>query len=118
MYTITKTFEFSASHSLTHLPENHPCHRLHGHNYVLKVELKSEELDPKTKMVKDYRELAKIKNYVDKYLDHKNLNDVFPFPTTSENMAKWLFEIFKEWYPQLSAVELSETPKTNCRYES
>ncbi len=34
MFTITKEFHFSASHQLSHLPEDHQCARLHGHNYV------------------------------------------------------------------------------------
>ena len=27
------------------------------------------------------------------------------------------FDKFKEQFPELSAIEMSETPKTNCRYE-
>src|SRR5215468_9371730 len=34
-YTISKFFEFSAAHHLTGLPDDHPCSRVHGHNYVV-----------------------------------------------------------------------------------
>lgn len=39
MFRITKEFHFSASHQLTGLPEDHQCARLHGHNYIVEVEL-------------------------------------------------------------------------------
>lgn len=116
MYKITKEFHFSASHVLNGLPEGHQCGRLHGHNYILKVELQNKEL-ANPGFVQDYGELKKIKDYVDNYLDHRHLNDVLKINPTSENICKYLFETFKCWYPMLSAVELSETPKTNCRYE-
>ncbi len=55
---------------------------------------------------------------MDEVLDHKFLNEVFPLHnTTVENMSKILFDYFKQDYPLLHAIELSETPKTNCRYE-
>ena len=34
MFTITKQFYFSASHTLDTLPDDHPCTQLHGHNWV------------------------------------------------------------------------------------
>lgn len=39
MLTITKGFHFSASHVLDRLPSWHPCARMHGHNYVVVLEL-------------------------------------------------------------------------------
>lgn len=116
MITIKKEFHFSSAHQLHGLPADHPCSRLHGHNYVLTVFLTGEVNT--IGFVQDYRDLDKIKNYVDNVLDHKFLNDVFPtHNTTVENMCKILFDIFKQDYPLLSAIEISETPKTNCRYE-
>lgn len=116
MFKIRKEFHFSASHSLCDLPETHPCSRVHGHNYVVTVELKSLTLD-KVGMVVDYRVLDPIKKFIDSELDHRHLNDVLPFNPTAENMAGYLFELFKTEFPQLSALEVSETPKTSARYE-
>ena len=45
MFRITKEFHFSASHQLTALPAEHQCARLHGHNYIVVVELSAAELD-------------------------------------------------------------------------
>ena len=42
MNTISKEFHFSASHQLFGLKEGHPCGRLHGHNYIVKIFLSGE----------------------------------------------------------------------------
>ena len=39
MFKISKEFYFSAAHALFGLPDDHPCTRLHGHNYVVTVHL-------------------------------------------------------------------------------
>ena len=117
MYTITKEFAFCASHQLTHLPKTHPCSRVHGHNYLIKVELKSKTLN-EDYFIRDYRELEGVKIYIDDVLDHQHLNAVLPFiEPTAELIAKHLYETFKPMLPELSAVEVSETPKTNARYD-
>lgn len=125
MYIIRKEFAFSASHRLEDLPSDHPCSRLHGHNYVVVVELRAEELN-ETGFVRDYRALAPVKEFIDKYLDHQDLNKFFTADAlishqvinpTAENLAKFLFEAFKDDIPELYAIEVSETPKTNARYE-
>lgn len=116
MYIISKEFAFSASHQLEGLPETHPCSRLHGHNYVIKVELSGIVLN-KIGFIVDYRALDDIKKFIDGTLDHQHLNDVLPFNPTAENMSKHLYEYFHHLHPEVSAVEVSETPKTNARYE-
>ena len=45
MYRITKEFHFSASHQLAHLPHDHQCARMHGHNYIVEVELAAFDLN-------------------------------------------------------------------------
>lgn len=117
MYKISKQYSFSASHILEGLPAEHPCTRLHGHNYVVTVHLKSESLDERG-FVKDYRELDLVKEYIDNNLDHRHLNEVFDFNPTAENIAKKLYELFVKDIPQIYAVEISETPKTTAIYEA
>ncbi|MDL2241668.1 6-carboxytetrahydropterin synthase QueD [Bacteroidales bacterium OttesenSCG-928-L03] len=116
MYKISKQFSFSASHQLHKLGEGHPCARMHGHNYVITIHLKSETLD-EYGFVKDYNELKPIKQFIDETLDHRHLNDIIPDHPTSENIARFLYERFKPELPELFAVEVSETPKTSCIYE-
>ena len=116
MYKISKHFFFSASHVLEHLPGDHPCARLHGHNYRVTVFLKSETLD-QYGFVRDYKTLFTVRQFIDETLDHQHLNDFMPFPPTSENIARFLYERFKPEIPELYAVEVSETPQTSCIYE-
>jgi 6-pyruvoyltetrahydropterin/6-carboxytetrahydropterin synthase len=116
MYSIKKEFQFSASHVLTGLPDSHPCHRLHGHNYIITVELTDIKLND-VGFVTDYRELEPIKKFIDEKLDHRHLNDVFPeMNPTAENLAKRIYSLFKTEFPQLASVTVSETPKTSAKY--
>ena len=116
MFTITKEFHFSASHQLRGLPTEHPCSNLHGHNYIVTVELTDIKLND-VGFVIDYRALNPIKNWIDSEFDHKNLNDVVSFNPTAENIAKYLYQIFKGAFSQLSAVTVSETEKTKATYK-
>jgi 6-pyruvoyltetrahydropterin/6-carboxytetrahydropterin synthase len=117
MYIIRKEFSFSASHCLDHLPPEHPCSRIHGHNYVVTVELRAQNVDLQTNFVRDYRALDVVKNYLDLHFDHHHLNRVVGYPPTAENMAYNFFQTFKKEIPELYAVEVSETNKTSARYE-
>ena len=120
MYTISKEFHFSASHQLEMLPPEHQCARLHGHNYILTVELSGGQLNP-VGFVMDYGELAFVKEMVDE-LDHQHLNEMFGFNPTSENICKYFFlqveEELKSSQPgvEFLGIGLSETPKTNAWY--
>ncbi len=117
MYKISKEFSFSAAHSLFGLADSHPCTRLHGHNYVVTIHLRSQELNHNG-FVRDYNELNLVKDYIDNTLDHRNLNDILaPLNSSAENIAKMLYDVFKPHFPELYAVEVSETPKTSAIYE-
>ena len=37
--TIFKEFQFEAAHRLPHVPEGHKCGRLHGHSFLVRLEL-------------------------------------------------------------------------------
>lgn len=115
MYTITKQFSFSASHVLDHLPEGHPCARLHGHNYVVELVLQGTKLD-RHGFVRDYNELSSFKHFVDDKLDHRHLDDVIDGPSTAENLARFLYDFAKRMWPEVVAVRVSETPKTWAEY--
>jgi 6-pyruvoyltetrahydropterin/6-carboxytetrahydropterin synthase len=117
MYTITKQFTFSASHQLEGLPDDHPCSRLHGHNYVVEVELQASGLD-EVGFVQDYRDLDFVKQFIDETLDHQHLNEVVPkgVNPTAEKLAHLIFDYLFVRYAKLSAVRVSETPKTWAEY--
>ncbi|MEQ5870929.1 6-carboxytetrahydropterin synthase QueD [Sagittula sp. NFXS13] len=115
MFRISKEFHFSASHRLEHLPDDHQCARLHGHNYVVVVELASKTLNSDG-FVRDYHALMPLKEYIDGQFDHRHLNDVMDVPSTAENMAKHFFDWCRARWPEVTAVKISETPKTWAEY--
>ena len=116
MYTISKQFHFSASHCLVGVPPDHPCARLHGHNYVVELELRSKQLNA-AGFVRDYLELRELKLYLEEQLDHRHINDVLGDEYASaERLAHWLFDWCAERWPETCAVRVSETPKTWAEY--
>ena len=116
MYRIGKEFYFSASHQLTDLPEGHPCTNLHGHNYVVTLELASDQLD-EVGFIVDFKELDALKHWIDTTLDHRHLNDVFDHPNvTTEWLCKVIYDWCKERWHQTSAVKIAETPKIWAEY--
>ncbi len=114
-YRISKEFHFCASHQLDHLPDDHPCYRLHGHNYVVTIGFESEELN-ENGFVVDFRELDDIKHWIDEIFDHQHINDRLDCYTTNENIARKIYEQWQSSYPQLSFVRVAETPKTQATY--
>jgi len=119
LLTISKEFAFSASHQLSHLPTDHPCSRLHGHNYVVSLELACQAAElTETGFVRDYRDLADFKKWLDAEVDHRHLNDVIVGRNPSaENIAIWIYEIWCRRLPELTRIRISETPKTWATYE-
>lgn len=115
MYRIKKTFKFSASHQLTGLPESHPCSRLHGHNYVVIIELQSDSLD-NNGFVLDFGELKKLKYHIDKKFDHQHLNKIVTFNPTSENLAKYFYDWSRQFWNQVAACRVKETEGTMAEY--
>ena len=113
-YTIKKTFSFSSSHQLTGLPPDHQCARLHGHNYKVEIVLSSSTLND-VGFIVDYGELRPFGRIID-LLDHRHLNDILPFNPTAENIAKWLYDVAKQIWSEVSMVRVSETDRTWAEY--
>lgn len=116
MYIIAKQYHFSASHILKGLPDDHPCSRMHGHNYIVEVELQASALD-KNGFVRDYRELNALKIYIDGSVDHRHLNDVLGDDNTSaEQLSKYFYDWCKSRWTEVTAVRVSETPRSWAEY--
>lgn len=115
MYRIRKEFHFSASHQLSHLPNDHQCARLHGHNYTVVVELADAKLNSDG-FVRDYADLEALKAYIEETFDHRHLNDVLDAPSTAENLARHFYDWCRARWPETVAVQVSETPKTYAEY--
>lgn len=115
MFVITKTFEFEAAHRLTLVPAGHKCRRLHGHNYVVTVELAAPDLNAAAFVV-DYGDLGPLKEHLARTYDHRLLNDVMVIETTAENLAWVLYQWCARHWPQTTAVRVSETRNTTAEY--
>ena len=120
MYTITKEFAFSASHQLDFLPEDHQCARMHGHNYVVTLELScGDSARTEPGFVRDYGDLGDFKRWIDDTVDHRHLYDGGKGANpAAENLARWIFDAWTGRYPELTAVRVSETPKTWATYRA
>lgn len=115
-YTITKEFRFEGAHDLPQMPDGHKCKRPHGHSYLIRVELASNELD-KFGFVEDYGALNSIREFIDSRLDHRNLSEIFGGEnTTAEILCRTLYLTFKETHPMLQAVTICETPSVSATY--
>lgn len=128
MYIISKSFNFEASHFLTHVPDGHPCRNLHGHSYTVELELKAYSTELlNNQWVKDFRELESFKQLIDKEFDHKHitpqiLDKVAGLEpgtikqTTSENIAYALYQWCSKQEWPIYKVTVSETPKSRASF--
>lgn len=120
-FTISKSFEFSASHELWLLPETHKCRRNHGHNYVVTLTLTVDHLDEHG-FVTDFGDLAPFDLYLKNTFDHRRLNDQVDFHPSSELLAQHLGNWFIDnlephLHGRLVSVQVSETPSSSARWE-
>lgn len=87
MYYVTKRMEIAGCHRLN-LSYESKCENLHGHNWIVTVFCKAENLNSDG-MVVDFKH---VKNKIHGFLDHGNFNELLPFNPTAENIAKWIVE--------------------------
>lgn len=112
---VGKEFRFEAAHSLPHLPKGHKCANVHGHSYRFRVEILGD-VDTRGFVI-DYADISfAIRPIVD-FLDHKNLNDIFPFYTTAENISAWLFKQAADRLGSCHRISFWETPTSVVHYE-
>ena len=85
MFYISKRMEIAGSHCLN---LNYPskCQNIHGHNWIVTVHCKADELN-ENGMVEDF---TNIKKEIHDKLDHQHLNTVIDVNPTAENIAKWI----------------------------
>jgi len=108
MYYVTKQLEISAAHRLE---LNYPskCTSLHGHNWIVTVHCRAEELNANG-MVTDF---THIKQLVSERLDHRCLNDTLPFNPTADNIARWICDNVENCY----RVDVRESEGNTASYE-
>jgi len=111
---VCKTFEWEAAHKLV-LDYTSPCNKLHGHRYVIEVELEGPV--NKNGMVMDFSELKRRVNKCS--FDHKFLNEYLQslkrkgYNPTAENLVLWLhWQLMEQWKksdPKIRRIRIYET---------
>src|SRR5690554_5163463 len=113
---IFKTFTFDSAHFLPNVPHGHKCKQMHGHTYKMTVYFEGP-LDKDLNWVVDFAEVKNVVKPIIDMVDHKVLNDIPGLENpTCEGIAKWLWEKVKANMPQLSKIELCETPTSGVIY--
>ena len=115
-FELKQHFQIESARFLPHLPESHPCSRMHGHSFKIILTLVGD-LDAKLGWMIDYNEIqAKMKPLLEQ-LDHRVLNEVAGLENpTSELLAVWIYERALKALPTLKKVTVLETPFTECSY--
>ncbi len=114
--TLFKEFQFEAAHFLPNVPEGHKCGRLHGHSFLVRLEI-TGEVDPHTGWVMDFSEIKRVFKPLYERLDHHYLNEIPGLENpTSEVLSVWIWQQMKPQLPLLSAVMVKETCTAGCTY--
>ena len=98
----------SAAHNL-HLSYESKCESLHGHNFVITVYCKAEQLN-EDGMVTDF---THIKRIVKEKCDHVYINEVLDVNPSSENIARWICDNVENCYK----VSVQESEGNIATYE-
>ena len=114
---IFKQFTFDSAHKLPNVPDGHKCKNLHGHTYQLTVFFEGN-LDKTLEWVIDFNDIKAVVKPIVDMLDHKYLNEISGLENpTCEVMCVWFWDKIKPKLPQLSKIELKETPTSGAVYK-
>jgi len=105
---IRKEYAFSAGHWLPNVPEEHPCKRVHGHNYKIEIFV-AGLIGEHSGWVADFAEIDRHMGPLVSKVDHQMLNDFLENPT-AELLALWFLEELRSCFPEIK-VRVWETPK-------
>ena len=109
-------FTIAAGRRLTGVPEGHPCARVHGPTFLVRVTV-SGPVNHQTGFVADFADLQAAFAPVHEALDHRFLNDIPGLENpTSEQLALWIWRSLRTALPGLSAVEITETGRSGVVY--
>lgn len=106
--------EFDSAHYL--VGYNGPCSRMHGHRWRVIVWVEGKEIDlDSIGMLWDFTNLKEITNK----LDHQELNKIFGFNPTAENISIYILKGLSNRNPHLKfKVKVYESPRSSCEVEN
>jgi len=130
-FTLIKKYHFYAAHR--NVAIGGKCANLHGHTYYVELGLRLEQ-HTEQEVTMLFEDIDNRLEPIVKHLDHCLLLDSadpqaellrlvagryveFPFPTSAENLARWIYErIEEEWPRAIEYVQLQETTTSTVRY--
>jgi len=124
MENIVYTLSIETAISSAHLLRDYegPCSRIHGHNWKIRVEVSTNELD-KHGIGIDFLDLKKITWQVVGPFDHNSFNEIPPFDKlnpTAENIVKYFYDEIEKLLPSgiiMKLIRLWETEKYAVEYQ-
>lgn len=112
---IFKEFTFEAAHRLPYVPEDHKCHRLHGHSYRAEVHI-GGDVNGDAGWVMDFADIKDAFAPLHDALDHRYLNEVCGLENpTSENVARFIWNHLRCKLPLVQVI-VRETCTSGCIY--
>ena len=117
MYSLRVEGAFSSAHNLRGYKGK--CEELHGHNWRVQINIKSDRLD-KIGMVLDFKLLKNKLSACLEQMDHKYLNKLPYFKKvnpTSENIAAYIYKKLIVQTPLLKSVTVWENNTSCATYE-
>ena len=99
MYTLKKRVVISSSHQLT-LDYTSKCRNIHGHNWIIEIEIKEKELNSNGMII----DFTKLKSAILKY-DHTHLNHAIKQPT-AENLARTIYDNIQQLIPTAQSIKI------------
>jgi 6-pyruvoyltetrahydropterin/6-carboxytetrahydropterin synthase len=109
-YRIWKEFTLDSAVRLRHAPPNHSRSGIHGHTYTLRLHLKAP-LDAAMGWTVDFGDVKQIFEPIFKSIDHHPLFEVEGIRDgDTASIAAWVFENAARKLPELTQVDLYETP--------
>jgi len=120
MFELMIETHFASAHQLRGYKGE--CERVHGHNWKVQVYVLAERLN-EIDIAIDFHDLKKMTEEIVGQLDHRLLNEIFPFTEknpSSENIAKWIYDSLRKRIDNddisLSAVTVWESETASATY--
>lgn len=113
---VYKKFNIESARSLLNVPKTHPCYKLHGHSFKIKISVK-QKIDEHTGFAIDFQDIEDAFSPIKKILDHTYLNDIEGLNNpTSENICVWIWNKLEPSLTNIYEIEIKETDSTGCIY--
>lgn len=116
LWEIFKDFRFEAAHTFPNVPEGHPCKKLHGHSFRVRIFV-SGQTNEESGWIIDFADIKAAFAPTLKELDHSYLNEIPGLENpTSENIARWIWRRLQGHLLGLSGVLVRETATSGALY--